>query len=246
MNQEPNASFEDLEDSLRQSWELHRQAFGPILEPAFTDDPQARLQLTLALNHISRRDVQRGMQLLKQLRPHCVCDEDHAAWAFFVGVGFEMLGDKEHMQEWYRRAGEYHHGFYLPYLKLAKAAHAAADFEAARELYEKALDCLLRMPEKDADIFLGATYTNLTSCLTMLHRYPAAEQTWKQAQRYPRPDGSAAAASILYAAMGDAERCARYLELLKAEQAAMYGQAETVARQILRGEHPAFPPRTQI
>lgn len=94
-------------------------------------------------------------------------------------------------------------------------------------------------------IFLGATYTNLTSCLTKLHRYPAAKQTWNQAQRYPRPAGSAAA-SILYAAMGDAERCARYLELLKAEQTAMYGQAETMTRQILRGEHPTFPPLTQM
>ena len=53
--------------ALRYSWEVHRQAFGPILEPAFAENPQARILLINALNHISRREIQRGMELLKEL-----------------------------------------------------------------------------------------------------------------------------------------------------------------------------------
>ncbi|MBQ4094352.1 MAG: hypothetical protein IJC61_04835, partial [Oscillospiraceae bacterium] len=60
-----------MQAALAQSWEVHRQAFGPILEPMFEEMPQLRVVLVNALNHISRREVERGMELLKQLQPHC-------------------------------------------------------------------------------------------------------------------------------------------------------------------------------
>ena len=31
-------NYEGAEETLRHSWEVHRQAFGPILEPAFSAD----------------------------------------------------------------------------------------------------------------------------------------------------------------------------------------------------------------
>ena len=81
----PHIDFELAEFALRHSWEVHRQAFGPILEPAFAENKQVRILVINALNHISRREVRRGMELLKEIQPHCVYDEDKAAWAFFVG-----------------------------------------------------------------------------------------------------------------------------------------------------------------
>ena len=83
--------FESAEFALRQSWEIHRQAFGPILEPAFVENQQVRILLINALNHISRREVKRGMEILKEIHPHCIYDEDKAAWAFFVGLCFVLL-----------------------------------------------------------------------------------------------------------------------------------------------------------
>ncbi len=80
MNEQP-IDFESAEFALRQSWEVHRQAFGPILEPAFTENPQVRILLINALNHISRREVKRGMELLKELHPHCIYDEDNWRYA---------------------------------------------------------------------------------------------------------------------------------------------------------------------
>lgn len=195
-------TFEQAEESLRYSWEVHRQAFGPILEPAFVENPQVRIHLVAALNHISRREIKRGLEILKEIKEYCIYDEDKAAWTFFVGLCFEMGGAKEQMLQWYADAGKYGHRFYLPYLKLAKAAHSAAQFEEAKSYYEIAIECLLEMSEKDKDeIILGSAYTNLTSCLTMLYQYEAAEVAWKAAQQYPAQPGAAATGAILYAAM---------------------------------------------
>lgn len=233
---------EAAEYALRQSWEVHRQAFGPILEPAFTENQQVRILLINALNHISRRDIKRGMELLKEIHPYCVYDEDKAAWAFFVGLCFEMAGARDQMLDWYEKAGQVGHRFYLPYLKLAKAAHTAARFEEARAYYQTAIDCLLEMSEHDRDeVILGSAYTNLTSCLTMLHQYPEAEQAWNAARAYPAQPGADATAAILYAAMGSAEKTAVHLRRLQEAYPAWFPQAEEMTRQILSGTHPAFP-----
>ena len=238
----PPIDFESAEFALRQSWEVHRQAFGPILEPAFTENQQVRILLINALNHISRREVKRGMELLKEIHPHCIYDEDRAAWAFFVGLCFEMGGAKEQGLEWYEKAGEVGHRFYLPYLKLAKAAHSAAQFEKAKGYYQTAIACLLEMSENDKEeIILGSAYTNLTSCLTMLHQYPEAEKAWNAAQQYPAQPGANATAAILYAAMGDAEKTAIHINRLKENFPAWVPQTQQMTQQILNGTHPAFP-----
>lgn len=238
----PPIDFESAEFALRQSWEVHRQAFGPILEPAFAENQQVRILLINALNHISRREVKRGMELLKEIHPHCIYDEDRAAWAFFVGLCFEMGGAKEQGLEWYEKAGEVGHRFYLPYLKLAKAAHSAAQFEKAKGYYQTAIACLLEMSENDKEeIILGSAYTNLTSCLTMLHQYPEAEKTWNAAQQYPAQPGANATAAILYAAMGDAEKTAAHINRLKEKFPAWVPQTQQMTQQILNGTHPAFP-----
>ena len=241
MNELP-IDFESMEFALRQSWEVHRQAFGPILEPAFVENQQVRILLINALNHISRREVKRGMELLKEIHPHCIYDEDKAAWAFFVGLCFEMGGAREQMLEWYEKAGQIGHRFFLPYLKLAKAAHAAAQFEKAKGYYQTAIECLLEMSENDKDeIILGSAYTNLTSCLTMLHHYEEAENSWNEAQKYPAQPGADATAAILYAAMGNAEKTTHHIQLLREKFPAWVAQTQEMTQQILNGTHPAFP-----
>lgn len=238
----PPIDFESAEFALQQSWETHRQAFGPILEPAFAENPQVRLLLINALNHISRRKIKRGMEILKEIHPYCVYDEDRAAWAFFVGLCFEMGGGKAQMLDWYEKAGKIGHRFYLPYLKLAKAAHSAAQFTKAKEYYETAIDCLLEMPENEKDdVILGSAYTNLTSCFTMLHQYPEAQEAWNAAQQYPLQPGADATAAILYAAMGNPEKTAEHIKRLNEKLPAWAAQTQEMTQQILNGTHPAFP-----
>lgn len=236
-----NENFENAQDALEYSWEVHRQAFGPILEPAFAENPQIRIPLIAALNHISRREVTRGLEILQSIKEHCIYDDDKAAWLFCVGLCFEMAGKTEKMLQWYEAAGKYGHHFYLPYLKIAKAAHQAAQFEKALKYDTIAISCLLEMREEEMDeTILGSAYTNLASCLTMLYRYAEAEQAWHTAQQYPQPPGAAATGAILYAAMGNAEKCEAYIETLTKNSPAWVAQTQTMTQQILSGTHPHF------
>ena len=239
---DPDFDFESIEFALKQSWEAHRQAFGPILEPAFTENPQVRVILINALNHISRREIRRGVELLQELRPHCTYNEDKAAWTYFMGLCYEMAGKKEQMAEWYENAASFGHRFYLPYLKLAKASHEVADFQKAKRYYKIAIECLLEMNEDDRDeIVLGSAYTNLTSCLTMLHQYTEAEAAWKSAQRYPLQPGANATAAILYAAMGDQQKTDEHIKLLTERFPGWVSRTKEMTDMILDGTHPAFP-----
>lgn len=228
-----------LSEALKRSWETHRQAFGPILEPAFLADIQTRTVLVAALNHLSRRQVREGLELLKPLGQQCRTDADRAAWTFFVGLAFEMAGAGEQMLKWYLDAGKYGHRFYLPYMKLAKAAHASARFEDAGKWYAIAYECLKE--QKDADHqLLAAAATNLVSCLTMLHRYADAEIIWQEAQRYPLRPGASATAAMLYAAMGDRRRTEECMETLRKEYPQWVSQTMGATELILRGAHPHF------
>ena len=233
---------ESLEFALGQSWEVHRQAFGPILEPAFTENKQVRILLINALNHISRRNIERGMELLKQIHPHCSCNEDKAAWAFFVGLCFEIGGAKEQMLKWYETSGSFGHRFYLPYMKLAKAAHAASDFEKAKKYYLLSIECLNEMGNDDKDdAVIGSAYINLVSCYTMLHMYPDAEKAWKKAQEYPLQPGADATAAIMYAAMKDEKKTSEHIEKLKKAFPSWVEQTKNMTDRILNGTHPSFP-----
>lgn len=228
--------MDSMKYALAQSWETHRQAFGPILEPAFRDNPQVRIILVNALNHISRREIQRGMELLKELQPHCACDEDKAAWAFFVGLCFEMAGAGERALEWYEKAGKIGHRFYLPWLKLAKAAHGARQLEKARDRYAAAIGCLLEMPEEDRDeVILGSAYANLTSCLVTMGQYAQAEAAWNEARKFPLQPGAEATAAVLYAALGDRDRAGEYLRSLEQKQPALAEQVRQTVQQLLNG-----------
>lgn len=238
---EQHIDFESAELALRHAWEVHRQAFGPILEPAFAENPQVRVMLINALNYISRREVKSGMELLKQILTYCVYDEDKAACAFFVGLCFEMGGARKQMLEWYEKAGQIGHRFYLPYLKLAKAAHQEKQFEKAKNYYISGIECLLEMPENEKDeTVLGSAYTNLTSCLTMLHMYDEAQKSWETAQQYPLQPGADATAAILYAAMGNKEKTEEHIKNLEIKFPALLAQTLLMTQKILSGTHPDF------
>ena len=101
---------------------------------------------------------------------------------------------------------------------------------------------LLEMPQEDREeVILGSAYTNLASCLTMLHQYPEAERAWQAAQQYPLQPGADATAAILYAAMGNKEKSAAYMQQVKEKLPALLPQIQSTVQQIFDGTHPAFP-----
>ncbi len=238
-----NNIFENAEESLKNSWEVHRQAFGPILEPAFTENKEVRIHLTAALNLISRREVKKGYDILMSIKKHCLYDDDKAAWNFFMGLCFEFMGSKTEMAKWYEKANSYSHSFYLPYLKLAKLYHTEAKFEDAERNYLLSIDCLENASEEYKDrVVLGSAYVNLTSCLTMMHRYKAAVVNYRKALTFPIQSGTSATGAILYAAMGNVKEVERFLSIVIKEVPALYNHTKKMTDEILERKHPHFSP----
>ena len=235
-------SFESA--GIQKSWQMHMQAFGPILGPAFPENFQARIHLTNALNHISTRDIRTGLKKLRLVEKFCETDADKAAWLFCMGLCMEIANIREQMVVFYRNAGKYGHHFYLPYLKIAKAAHNDAVFEVAEENYLKAIEFLNEDRENEQNkIVLGTAYTNYASCLTMMHRYDEAEQALMNAKEvFPDQKGRAATEAILAAARGEEEKVGALLERIEAQEPMFYETTNKMANEILEKKHPHFTP----
>ncbi len=229
-------------DAILKSWQGHTQTFGRILEPAFVENYQARIDLTAALNLIGNHEVQKGLQKLQSMQKYISTDEDRAAWLFCVGLGFETANRKEEMLAFYQQAGEYGHTFYLPYLKVANSANKDCVFDVAEENYLKGIECLLKDETlEQRDTILGAAYTNYASTLTMMHRYEEAEETLKKSLKIlPEHKGRAAVEAILAAAKGNVEKAHMHLDNLKTQLPDSYESVRDMVDSILENRNPQF------
>ena len=204
-------------NDVQQSWKVHIQAFGPILRPAFSDNFQAKIHLTAALNHISKGNLQQAMPKLQQVQNFIENDADKAMLLFALGVYCETAGAQEQMAAYYDAANQCGHSFYLPYLKVAKYCLGAADYAPAEENFRKAIACFDASALSDADkIILGSAYANLGSCLTMLHRYEDAWTALENSKAFcPDAPGRAAAEAVLHALKGDEASVAACIAVLE-------------------------------
>lgn len=239
-NRLARSTFES--QSFQESWQRHVDAFGPILLPAFQDDYKTRVELIEALNMVQRGNVKGGAKKLNALESRCQCDADRAAWYFCLGLCFEVSGRAENTYRCYMQAGQYGHKYYLPYLKVARSAHAAASYDIALANYRCAAGCFDEgsMPAKHRTL-LASIYLNMTSCLTSMHRLEEAMEALAHCDSlYPRQKGRGGVAALLYAAMGDGEKARK--SLLEAGDMAPEDNlaCKREAEQILDGTHPHF------
>ena len=155
--------------AIQKSWQGHMAAFAPILEHAFVEDYQTKTHLCAALNFISNGDLEKGMKKLQPLQEKCETNGDKAAWLFFMGVIFEMAGIKDAMVDCYQQAAQFGHRFYLPYLKVARAAHLDAAYDVAAENYELGIDCLREGEQNNSvRMMLASACSNYASVLVMM------------------------------------------------------------------------------
>lgn len=234
-------------ERIQNDWKGHMRAFGPILEPAFTDSYQAKVHLTAGLSMLSNHRFKPALNKLKLLQKYCKTDADHAAWQFCMGVWCEMQGDTEGMVRYYTKAGEYGHRFYLVVMKLAKAAHNAGEYEKAIAHYHHGLELIEEEPTFDArqrEIVLASVYTNLASCLTMLFRYEEAEQMLQRSKEIsPKQTGRAVTEAILYAAMGQVENVQDCLDELDEQMPELVDAVAQTVEDIFAGTHEHFKNR---
>ncbi len=229
-------------DTFQKHWKIHTDAFGPILDKAFENDTPSRIHLTAALDFISRRDTEKGIEKLELIKSNCSNDADKAAWLFCMGLAYEMAGDKNKMLACYTESGNYNHRFFLPYLKVAKYAHNDGIFLLAEEYYRRALGCFDSIGLSDQSLtVIASVYTNLCSCLTMMHRYDEAEEALLNSVRIlPKFPGRSATEAILYAAMRDSEKVSAAIKELRTEAPAILAQTVKMTSDILSEKHPQF------
>ena len=233
-------AFEGAE--CQKSWSVHMAAFGPILEPAFAENYQARVHLTAALNLISSRQTAKGLEKLKQVQKYCESDADKAAFLFFLGVCFEMSGDRQHMLEFYCAANEYGHKFPMPYLKAGKAFLENHAYEPAFEQYRSAIRCYTATGLSEQDkIVLGSAWTNLATCLTMMHRYEEAGRAVATSRSLcSDAPGRAAVEAVLYALERDISQLEVCLTTVKNHAPDAYDAIKASTDGILAGTDPMF------
>ncbi len=230
--------------TFQQSWQVHIKAFGPLLESAFANNDPARVHLCNALNHLSRRDVGRASELLDQITASAETDADRAALCFFRGLSFEAVGNHSLATKCYRATVACNNRFYLPYHKLARAAHVAAEFDEAAAHYRSAIRCLLHSEANEQTrAQIAAIRTNLASALTMMHDYEAAAAELATARdELPEQPGREATEAILAAAMGDRYHVEMLIRTLFETVPQAVSDTRRMTDEILIGEHPHFSP----
>lgn len=236
-------SFES--DAFQKSWQVHMAAFGPILEPAFQDNYQAKVHLCAALNHISRQQIPQGLAKLSNMDQYVQTDADKCAYAFFLGLCCDLSGKQEQMVALYTMANQFGHKLYLPYMKLGKFYLGGHLYEKAVENYRVAIDCFTGTGLSAQDkIILGSAYANLASCLLQMHRYDEAEEALTTSRSLqPEAPGRAAIEAPLYALRGEEEKVRACLEILRAHAPAVCDSVKESTDKILAKTDPMFFPQ---
>lgn len=227
---------------IKKSWAVHMQAFGPILKPAFAEDYQARVHLCAALNHISSKNLPQALLKLNGLQKRLETDADKAAFLFCMGLFCETAGKREEMVALYTQCNSFGHKFYLPYLKVGKFHLDCCSYDEAEENYRAAIGCFTATGLADQEkLVLASAYTNLSSCLIMMHRYEeAAAALTTSRSLYPDAPGRAAPEAALHALRGETEQVEVCLNTLKAHAPAAYDAIKKSTDKILSGTDPLF------
>ena len=236
-------SFESA--AFQQSWQVHLRAFGPILEPAFEGNYQAKVHLCAGLNHISKKQIPQGLTTISKLDKFVQTDADKCAYAFFLGLCCELSGKQDQMVALYTMANQFGHKLYLPYLNVGKFYLNGRMYEKAEENYRSGIECFTGTGLSEQDkIILGSAYGNLASCLLQMHRYEEAEEALNTSRSLqPVAPGRAAIEAPLYALRGEAEKVNACLETLKAHAPAAVQALQETTDRILAKTDPLFFPQ---
>lgn len=227
----------------QKNWASHMKSFGPILKDAFAEDPQSRVALCAALTHITSKKQPQALLKLNGLQKSLVTDADKAAFFFAMGLFCEYAGKYDEMAALYNQANALHHGFYLPYLKAGKYALDTRDYAVAEKNYRAALRCFPAIPGDKEKQLLASAYTNLASCLLMMHRPEEADAALDSSRKLmPLFPGRYAPEAIAYALRGQTAQMLSALDSLKTMAPFAYDAIKKSTDRILSREEPQFFP----
>lgn len=229
------------------AWGLHSRMFGQIMDPAFTGDNAARLELVAALNLLSRGEMIRGMKKLDGLFKFCKTDEDFAAWYFFMGVCYEKTGMRDRAAVLLSESAKREPDFYMVYLLLAKCLHEEKHYESALAGYMRALECAEDIPQRDeipavrTEPLLGSIHGNMAACLVMMRHYDEAEYELYEAQSYGyTPPLLNLSWAMLYAATDRKQLAREKMAVLRRELPEVEARYTLTVEEILMRKNPRF------
>lgn len=232
--------------NVQQSWQVHMQAFGPILAPAYADCYTAKIHITNILNKISRRDVAGALEVMNTLVRSCGCEAaaDKALLCFMKGLCCEVSGNMMGMFGHYTQAGYHGARFYLLHLKNAKFAQQAGQLDIALEEYYKGISCLEEAPDTpNQRLLLASTIVNTASCLTWMHRFRDAEAALAQARQIGPVSRIGTVEAVLMAAMDREDELESCLIALAEADDPDYDHILNLTTAIINGEDPHFEPQ---
>ncbi len=227
---------------IQESWKVHQNAFGPILNDAFKEDYKTKIDVCAALNMISNRKLQEGYQKVTSLYDKCQCNEDYALFYFMLGLCFEMANQKEDMASAYLKCCEYEPNFYLPFNKAAKFMHEIGEYEIAAGCYQKGLDILTLLEDNIQNkTLIASTLVNFATCFTLMHEYEMAKELFDKSKLlHEVMVGRSGSEAMLYAALKDEEQMKCCLEKVKVETPQIYEHIKKESEMILNNKNPHF------
>lgn len=177
-------------DAFEESRRIHMRTFGDIMEPAFTDDPAAEIELVGAVNYISSGSFDKALRKLTHLKKRCRSRADEGARQFFMGLCCERAGFLPRATQHLAAAVTAGTGFYMTHTLLARILHKQRSFDAALANYLIALNLISERKPKDEipsvnfRELTGALYAGAADCSLMMGEYADAEWALCEAEEY--------------------------------------------------------------
>lgn len=229
------------------SWYIHCRMFGDIMEPAFKDDIASRMELTAALNFISRGEISKGVKKLGKLFAFCETDADFAAFYFFMGVCYERIGMGMNAGVFFAESAKREPEFYMVYLMLAKCLHEEKRYEEALGAYIRTLEVIEESPKKyevpavREEPLLGSVHGNMANCLVMMRRYDEAEYELYESARYNyEPPMINLTWAALYAATDRKQLAREKMSRLRSSLPELESATVLMIQEILEQKNPRF------
>lgn len=229
---------------LDEAWQVHMNVFGPILEHAFEGDDAMRIELTAALNMLSRADFAGSLGKLAHIGKKVRTDADKAAFWFFTAFALDASGQADSAKILYMQSLEVEKDFHMTHTKLGKIAYAQGIYDMALDCFANAKRCIEEnwhggQPEKERA--LGAAHLNLSGCRMMLHDLAGAKEECKRSEELaPKIGGRAGIKALMCALEGDGKQAQEQLRLVKNEMPAAYDELSRQVGMILEKKHPHF------
>lgn len=223
----------------------HTKVFGALFADAFSQSAEAQICLTAALINISQRRFDDAMPKLDMLEEMINDPCDEAAIYYFKGLNHEMLGNVEHMEEYYERLRSLPSvpKFVLslhPYYRTAKFAQRDSECTKAMYYYRKALDFYrdVNVDTQMASIASHIIYDIATLCLYM-HDYSQCEHFLEFSYKYDKSKNAQRdyVKAILLAVLGKREECEK---LVNGLNLFLKGNCQSMTEAIFNGTDPHY------